>query len=117
MSAFNTDALKGLIKWKKPNGKIVGLSLRDYLDQKARCGCGMDCCDNTLHMIDVCTGVHYVLYICNGEQVFETHAEYLAGGGCVCDTPSGETGETGATGETGETGETGGTGRTGATGE
>lgn len=72
---FNTNALKGLL-YKMVGNKKVGLSLRDYLDQKARCGCGQDCCDNTLHMIDHTTGTHYVGYIDNGVLVWKTITEY-----------------------------------------
>lgn len=82
--AFNTDGLKGLI-WKMVGTKKIGLSLRDYLDQKARCGCGQDCCDNTLHMIDHATGIHYVGYISNGQLVWETSTSYNATG---ADTPT-----------------------------
>lgn len=84
MTAFNTDALKGLI-WKMVGNKKIGLSLRDYLDQKARCGCGQDCCDNTLHMIDHVTGVHYVGYMSNGQLVWETITSYNSTGH---DTPT-----------------------------
>lgn len=79
MTAFNTDALKGLI-WKMVGTKKIGLSLRDYLDQKAQCGCGQDCGDNTLHMIDHVTGVHYVGYMSNGQLVWETITSYNATG-------------------------------------
>lgn len=84
MTAFNTDALKGLI-WKMVGTKKIGLSLRDYLDQKARCGCGQDCCDNTLHMIDHVTGVHYVGYMSNGQLTWETVTSYNSTGH---DTPT-----------------------------
>ena len=108
---FNTDALKALIKFRKPNGEIGGLSLRDYLDKKARCGCGQDCCDNTFHIIDQVTKVHYVWYLCSGTTVVQTYEDYLANG-IDCETaatepdpaPTGATGATGATGETGATG-------------
>lgn len=78
MSQFNTDALKGYIKRYNGKGKLVGLSLREYLDQKADCGCGQNCCDNTLHFIDHDTGEHYVEYYKSGVKVVETYAVYTA---------------------------------------
>lgn len=84
MTAFNTEAAKAFL-WKMVGTKKIGLSLREYLDQKARCGCGQDCCDNTLHMIDRTTGVHYVGYISNGQLVWETAASYNSTG---YDTPT-----------------------------
>ena len=84
MMAFNTDAAKACL-WKMVGTKKIGLSLREYLDQKARCGCGQDCCDNTLHMIDHVTGTHYVGYISNGQLVWETATSYNSTGH---DTPT-----------------------------
>jgi len=84
MTAFNTEAAKAFL-WKMVGTKKIGLSLREYLDQKARCGCGQDCCDNTLHMIDRTTGIHYVGYISNGQLVWETAASYNSTG---YDTPT-----------------------------
>lgn len=79
MSKYSDKQVKGFEEKSSEGPKVI--THDEYHDKKAKdCGCGINCCDNTIRLVDQVTKVKWVGYMSNGQLIWETEASYLSSG-------------------------------------